>query len=681
MGPRSRRWVLQSFLLLGVLAQAQGPAQQPFGPTAALGQDSVATADKLATVDTVKLEPGQRHEIPGQAVSVEGLISLNATVTDQAGKVVAGLQRDDFRILDNGTSQKIVAFRASNGGSPTVEDSLTVIILLDTLDLSPDLAANERHLVVQFLRSHSGKLAHQISIYSLDDSGLFLMARSSTDGNALANDVDSGKREVAYFLAPKTHLPFNAVIERSFDTFPALVGLRALGTIATEQSRLPGQKLLFWVGPGMGTRGTGAFVPDGTGLIMQGTQGKWSENSISANGGSTVQRDLFQKICWFSQLLRQARVTLDCVATLGEAPAADTQRKFASAIPSAQNASWMSLFKNMLALDSGGRILFSSNDLVGLINDSISNAEVFYSLTFDPPLASHADEYHSLKVEMSRPGLTVHTSTGYYDQPFYSDSPAPARQRITVSELQKILQSVHGSSAARRLADVTLTERLSQKNLSPLLAGTHDKKLRDALQQLAAESTFLNSPPEEISAGPPPDPVEQNRILTAAAGYLDRTIPTFPSFAAIRTTTYYREVAPYPKPGTTTVTEPLHAEQQWRESVRYRRGNEIVESAPSLTGNAGQSLKTYGTFGPVLTLLRSMAKSPGDFTWKKLGTGYQWARRGFSLPPGRGPNINSERVLLPEWRGRRSDRICRDLAGRSCSRSWNRRDPPHRDKI
>ena len=68
---------------------------------AALGQRSVASTDKPTAIGTGNLELRQRKELPSEAVSAEGLIRLDATVTDQAGKAVAGLQRTDFRLLDN----------------------------------------------------------------------------------------------------------------------------------------------------------------------------------------------------------------------------------------------------------------------------------------------------------------------------------------------------------------------------------------------------------------------------------------------------------------------------------------------------------------------------------------------------------------------------------------------------
>jgi VWFA-related protein len=592
---------------------------------AALGQRSVASTDKPTAIDTGNLELGQRKELPSEAVSAEGLIRLDATVTDQAGKAVAGLQRSDFRLLDNSQPQSIIAFHASKGS----EDSLTIIILLDTLDLPSYLAAFERQQVAQFLRYKSGKLAQPVTIYSLEDSGFFLTAKSSTDGEALATDVTSENKVEAYFLAPKVHSPLKAVVEPSFDNIPALTGLRALWTIAAAEASRPGRKLLFWVGPGLGNRGSGAFASDGKGLLGHFPPGALF-GSAPGKKGEEVKLDLFQKICWFSLLLRQARVTLDCFSLGEDEPAADTWSRFLTVLPSAQQASWMNLFKSVLAVQSGGRILPSSNGLVGPMNDSIENARIFYSFTFDPPLAAHADEYHSLKVELSQPNLTADASKGYYNQPFYNDPPDPRIERVTVSQLEQILQAIHGgASAARRLSGIVLTERLSQVKLQSLLAELHDKKLRESLELIADESTFLDPPPAELSADPPPDQAEQQRILKAAADYLDRFIPRLPNFYATRTAVYYQEVASFPGLATIAVSEPLHAEKQVQDTVLYRQGEEIVSSASPQTGTGVLPLETHGTFGPILKLPQFASKSPGDVTWKSWEQGVNGRRAVF----------------------------------------------------
>jgi hypothetical protein len=268
-----------------------------------------------------------------------------------------------------------------------------------------------------------------------------------------------------------------------------------------------------------------------------------------------------------------------------------------------------------LAVQSGGRVLPSSNDLVGPMNECIDNARTFYSLTFNPLLAAHADEYHSLKVELNRPTLTAHTSTGYYDQPFYDDPPKLEMQGLTVAQLEKILQTAHGASAVRDLSAVVLTDRLSDVKLQSILVGLHDKKVRESVEMIAAESAFLSQPSEVKSGDPPPSPTEQQQMLSAAADYLGRVVPGLPNLFATRTTNYYREVAAYPGLNTTNVSEPLHAEGQLKETVLYRKGEEVVSSALPHNGTQDQHLQTYGSFGPILELLQGVLKVPDKIMW------------------------------------------------------------------
>jgi hypothetical protein len=88
-----------------------------------------------------------------------------------------------------------------------------------------------------------------------------------------------------------------------------------------------------------------------------------------------------------------------------------------------------------------------------------------------------------------------------------------------------------------------------------------------------------------------------------------------PDFFATRTAIYNREVAPYPGLNTTAVSQPLHAEQQSKETVLYRKSEEIVSSALPHTGTHGHPLRTYGTFGPILNMRQALLKLPGDTTW------------------------------------------------------------------
>ena len=53
----------------------------------------------------------------------------------EAGRLVAGLGRDDFTLLDNGQPQEIVGFRSVSNPHDRPDSPIAVLLLIDTLDL------------------------------------------------------------------------------------------------------------------------------------------------------------------------------------------------------------------------------------------------------------------------------------------------------------------------------------------------------------------------------------------------------------------------------------------------------------------------------------------------------------------------------------------------------------------
>jgi hypothetical protein len=97
---------------------------------------------------------------------------------------------------------------------------------------------------------------------------------------------------------------------------------------------------------------------------------------------------------------------------------------------------------------------------------------------------------------------------------------------------------------ARRLANLELTERLSDKKLSSWTADLRGAKARQALVALADASAFLAPPAAEIPAGAPPDPDAQQSMISMAVDYLNEAVPKLPNFFATRTTVRYAEAPP-----------------------------------------------------------------------------------------------------------------------------------------
>ncbi|MBZ5659598.1 MAG: VWA domain-containing protein [Acidobacteriia bacterium] len=79
--------------------------------------------------------PQPQPKIPGPAISVEtALVSLDVLATDEDGLVLAGLKKENFRVLDEGKAQAITTFEPT--GAP-----ITIVMLLENSGSSYDYFA------------------------------------------------------------------------------------------------------------------------------------------------------------------------------------------------------------------------------------------------------------------------------------------------------------------------------------------------------------------------------------------------------------------------------------------------------------------------------------------------------------------------------------------------------------
>ncbi len=608
-----------------------------------------------------------RSGAPDKAVEVEGLIRLDMVVRDPTGKPVSGLNREDFSLIDDGQPRKIVAFRAAIGQDHHPDSPVSIILLIDTLGLPSPEAIFEREQVEKFLRQNSGRLPYPVTIYSLEKGGLAVVAGPSLNGNALADAVVSewkpnSSLESSHSPSLLQQEPFSvgeSLVSPSGSTgddedhliSAGRMGPREIATIAAIADGTPGRKLLLWVGPGLtepwnSSENSGQY-PKGffeRSINAHGDQSRADPVVLTFAPDKTSPNDrklTFNTVYWISTLLQRARVSLD-VFSVGQnddalpdleisktqaaaaglqartIPFSDAWKLFLSDEPSAQQANRMGLYKKVIAVQSGGRVLPPKKDLANQINECIADAGTYYTMTFDPPPTSETNQYRTLKVKLSQPGLTAYTSAGYYDQQFYKDHPDAQRKPVTVAQLEQIIHSAHwGGGEERQISSVVLTERLDRERWLALAKKVHGSKARDALEKIAEESQFLPPPPSEILSSAAPDSAEQNRILTAAADYLNRVIPKLPDFFATRRTIQYGETAGYSEFGKVTAPIPFHVEERSNATVLYRHGSEVVEGLQLISSPQGQSLSTYGTFGPILGAVQSAIAHPEDLSWSR----------------------------------------------------------------
>src|SRR5579862_758709 len=121
----------------------------------------------------------QRDGLAGQSQSPDSVppsgdghsITLDVVVTDKSGKPVAGLEQQDFTLLDNKQPQKILSFQAKAGAASGADSPLEVILLMDEVNTSFSSVSFERTQIENFLRRDGGELPRPVSMVFFNDAG------------------------------------------------------------------------------------------------------------------------------------------------------------------------------------------------------------------------------------------------------------------------------------------------------------------------------------------------------------------------------------------------------------------------------------------------------------------------------------------------------------------------------
>jgi VWFA-related protein len=378
--------VLPLFLCLPFSALTQ----QSAGPAGPQAEASPAPASLEPKDPVLTLRPVPKPPRTVSAVTPEGRIKLDVLVTNAAGKPVAGLEPQDFKVLDGNQPRRILSFRSFDGITVKPDPPVEVILVLDTANLPFQQYSFTRQEIEKLLRRNGGHLSQPVSIMVLSDAGLRVQPRPSVDGNALVTVLDQIKGSVH---------TINAAMGTEGDLEHFQLSLRQMSNIAENEARRPGRKLLIWVGPGW--------------PMLDSANSRFTDKD---------QRGYFDAIVELSTKLREARMAVYSVSAPSPAEGAVADRRFLyqdflKGVQAFRQADTGNLALKVLATQSGGRILGPDNDLAGQIDSCIAEANAFYTLSFNPPPANHADEYHDLKVLLAKPGLTARTNTGYYNQP------------------------------------------------------------------------------------------------------------------------------------------------------------------------------------------------------------------------------------------------------------------------
>jgi VWFA-related protein len=361
------------------------------------------------------------------------LVQLGVIARDKNGPVV-DLKKDDFVVLDRGKPQKISVFSVASSQSleqpaqPLPQNTFSdlpqygaatprsvTIVLLDNLNTlsgnghegyedgpewMEDLAlANGKAHLIEFTRNLDPR--DRVAIYGLSDT-LHVLCDFTSDRDrllAILRNYDTASKTKREAVEPgnyRTPVPgkqFNDNMDAQALEFAAATNERrarqtraALQSIASHVANIPSRKNLVWLTANLPFSGPALariLVPaqiavypvDARGLLARAVP--TSANDVVAKGSE-----------------------LSSVLGLDKSPA-QTDEPIGIAT------------MEKIAEDTGGRAFVNTNDITSAIRKAIEDSAVNYTLGFYIDPNSADGEFHELKVQVRRDGLTIRYPKGY----------------------------------------------------------------------------------------------------------------------------------------------------------------------------------------------------------------------------------------------------------------------------
>jgi VWFA-related protein len=434
---------------------------------------SVITIALLAPSSGHPQSTSQQKPAPdstAQAVRVTSRLVQVSVIVRHHGSPVIGLTKDDFTVLDQNRPQQIADFSEQSydpagrahipapgtsskaifsnhfdpaSGAPT---SVT-IILLDALNTPRQQMANARTEVASFLQQiqPSDRVAlyglstnlYVIHNFTSDASSLLAALARSKNTNAYQpsaseiTDLGTGNDNIdAFMLSAEQHAADLQTVNRAEMT------ANVIASIANSLVNIPGRKNLVWVSASFPFQiGTGTSADDPQPNTATPSMGGSSPNQSNAPGPeNTVQyRTFLKEIEAAAEAVNNANLAIypvDARGLIGAtntsadlrspmprpgSPAARSRRPTATTQPAPPRENFDSM--NELADRTGGRAFYNTNDIRHSVRQAVDDARDSYLLDYYPSDAQWDGTFHTIKVEVKRPGVDVRFRKGYFAIP------------------------------------------------------------------------------------------------------------------------------------------------------------------------------------------------------------------------------------------------------------------------
>jgi VWFA-related protein len=370
------------------------------------------------------------------------LVQVPAIVTEKSGAHVHGLDKADFRILENGKQQKIAICEeviAGTGGAPHATSSngtfsnITrdgqrapiTIIVLDSINTPFLDQANGRRQLIKYLSETLGS-ARNVGLVAIGSKGVIVLhgingdtasliaALKKVAGEPSSMETFTAEEQfMAGIVSPSDLLGGTGpgtdpgqrlarfimhadAVEASFKQPRAVEDtMKAFLQIAWSVAGVPGRKSLIWLTGSFpfDLNSPAAMPGDGLASLYARTMEALNDAQISvypvdvrglvSNFGITTSS--YQSVSRIDANAMAARTLLD------------------SSLDSMQSFAEM----------TGGRAYFGNSDLVAGIQRAVDDSSSYYLLSYYGDSHDTQAGWRKLRVEVSRKGVQVRARTGY----------------------------------------------------------------------------------------------------------------------------------------------------------------------------------------------------------------------------------------------------------------------------
>lgn len=344
------------------------------------------------------------------------IVLLDVAVTDKKGNPVLDLRPDEFRVYEKNVQQTVRSFEPPSAHAMPVGSAGKVIVnstadlvkigqapvtmlALDELNMDFADTTYARTKLTEWLARQPKVLPQPTALLAVTYKDFHVVRDFTQDRDVLLDVLKKHTADVLWRAGNTGRTGWQAS-ENMFATFGALE------QISQSMRGVPGRKNVIWVGDGF--------------------------PSVSmTDAGNTSGEEIAAALRRLSNILLHARVTLSIIGpTLKAMQPVTIETQADSDMASSGGYDAMMITSGGLqfaglAPPTGGHAYGNRNDLDGEIGESVAAGESYYTLSYRPSDPSNnPKEYRTIRVEVMRPGLTVTTRDGYFEEQKQPDVPA-----------------------------------------------------------------------------------------------------------------------------------------------------------------------------------------------------------------------------------------------------------------